>query len=86
MDKNPKILSEPKHLELVKNTNFIIKKLKDIKEAVINKQTGLLEILSELIEFLNTNLENDFVKLRAVNEDHKIEALRKLDTPGLEIR
>ena len=37
-------------------------------------------------EFLNTNLENNFVKLRAVNEDHKIEALRKLDTPGLEIR
>ena len=86
MDRNPKILTEPKHLELVKSLNFIIKKLKDIKEAVINKQTGLLEVLSELIEFLNTNLENNFVKLRAVNEDHKIEALRKLDTPGLKIR
>ena len=86
MDKSPNILSESKHLELVKSANFIIKKLKDIKEALINKQTGLFEGLLEMIEFLNTNLENNFVSLRAVNEDHKIEALKNLASPGLEIK
>ena len=86
MDKNPEILSETKHLELVRNCNLIIKKLKDIEEVLINKQTGLFDGLLEIVEFLNRNLENNFVQMRTVNQDHKIEALRKLSPPGSMIR
>ena len=86
MDKYPEILSETKQLELIRNINLIIKKLKDIKETLINKHTGLFDGLEEIIEFLNKNLEHNFVQMKAVNQDHKIEALRKVSPSGNMIR
>ena len=78
MDKSPEILNESKHVDLIKNINLIVKKLKEIQGVVINPKTGFLDGLLEIISFFNENLEDNFGKLKSVNIQHKVEALQKI--------
>ena len=78
MDKNPEILTESKRADLIKSVIMIIKKLRDIQGVLISPNLTLCDGLTKLISDLNSNLADNLESLKAVNIQHKVEALKKL--------
>ena len=78
MDKNPEILTESKRADLIKSVIKIIKKLRDIQGVLISPNLTLCDGLTKLISDLNSNLADNLESLKAVNIQHKVEALKKL--------
>ena len=78
MDKNPEILTESKCVDLMKNVIMIIKRLKEIQGVLSSPNPTLLDGLSKLISDLDFNFEDKLENLKAVNIQHKVEALKKL--------
>ena len=82
MDRNPEILTEPKCVDLIKNVIMIIERLKEIQGVLISPNPSLLDGMAKLISDLSSNLEENLESLKAVNIQHKEEALRKLPVPA----
>ena len=82
MDRNPEILTQPKCVDLIKNVIMIIKRLKEIQGVLISPNPSLLDGMAKLISDLSSNLEENLESLKAVNIQHKEEALRKLPVPA----
>jgi hypothetical protein len=72
------LLTESKCLDLMKNIIMIIKRLKEIQRFLISPNPTLLDGLSKLISDLDFNFEDKLENLKAVNIQHKVEALKTL--------